>query len=147
MSTKEEIREVYANAERVRLTPEILMRHRRAVERIQAELFDRRSPQDYFIRPGTPEILPPSVPTRLGAEPMLGGVRYEVESVRPHHRLTLAIAHSEESRFTVFLSIEERARGGSYTRFAVRTDFRELDSISSYNYSSGGWSSGTYRWK
>lgn len=126
-TTTEDIHELYARIEQARITPEIAARHRQTVERIQAKLFRKYPVRDYFILPESLEILPPHVPTHPHLSPALGGVCYDVESLRVGSRIELSVKHWSDSRFVIFMTIHTESSGASYTRFAVETDFRELD--------------------
>src|SRR4051812_14954621 len=125
MKNADEVRAYYERIAEACITPEIETRHQHLLERLQAKLFRRRQPADYSIVPGTTKTVRPIVSNLIGAEPTLGGIKFETDSRDPSRRIEVEIHHWARMVFTVFLMVYE---GGAlpHVRFAVQTEFREL---------------------
>ena len=74
----------------LRITDADRVLHRRAIERLRAQLFRRHRPQEFFIIEGSEEVLDPIAYYDARASRMpapralhLGGLRYRIASSRP----------------------------------------------------------------
>lgn len=110
------------------LTPEEVVRHRRAIEKIKRKLFARHTPDDFGIVPGSEEVLSATAEQLWCASigeyrrVTLGGLRFTIAIGSSHFEMT--VSHFEHDVFTLHIASE---RG--HTELASRVRFDAVDRI------------------